>query len=290
MGTRVASLAIVGDGNVPTVGITTRKPAVGVQTTATVSVGAGAGGAGVGYATAVGGNVGTIRGPTGVGDMTGVAPNTTTTVGPLVCVGIGDAVGAPASVAGVTVGAITTDRPESTATVAVGTIGGIGATGADGPAKPGTVAVASVGATKLSRTPTPVPAIGVAISREVDVAPVALGAEDVAAGRGVAGVADGRTVGAVVGGRVGRTVNVGAGLGVDVRRTTVADASPGTMRSGTAVGRPGEAVASAVVRVVNRCSIGRDSGRPSIALAEAPSETTYSVPGDRSTRGVTTTN
>jgi hypothetical protein len=55
-GTRVGVLAAVGeenapavgDGNIATVGMITKKPAVGVQTTATVRVGAGLGGGGVG--------------------------------------------------------------------------------------------------------------------------------------------------------------------------------------------------------------------------------------------------
>lgn len=79
-GIRVGNRTMVGDGNGPTVGMTTTNPTVGVQTTATVSVAAGIRGAGVGYATAVGGNVGTTRGPAMVGDITGVAPSTTTTV------------------------------------------------------------------------------------------------------------------------------------------------------------------------------------------------------------------
>ena len=47
-GTRVGNRTMVGDGNGPTVGMTTTKPTVGVQTTATVRVAAGMGGAGVG--------------------------------------------------------------------------------------------------------------------------------------------------------------------------------------------------------------------------------------------------
>lgn len=223
-----------------------------------------------------------MRGPATVGDITGVAPSTTTTVVPVVDVGIGDDVGAPASVAGVTVGPGPDDV--KTTAVAEGNAGTAGATGADGPAIPDAATVASGVALVPSRVATP--AGGAAASRVAGVAPEVIGAPGVAAGRGVAAVADGRTVGAVV----GRGVAVGAGRGVDVRRTTVEVPSPGTMRSGTAVGTPGDAVASAIVRVVNRCSIGRASGRPSSARAVVPSETRYSVPGAKSLRGVTTTN